>query len=107
MGLADQKTNAGVKTMISSLQNNYGENFKVLVVEDNPEDREFCKRILEKRKDLHFKIYEADSVENGLKISRENNLDCILLDYQLPDASGIDFIRSSQKEGLNANAAII
>ncbi len=65
---------------------------KILIVEDNPEDREAYQRIL-KRSFADIEILEAESVRQGLALSATNDPDCILLDYQLPDGNGIDFIR--------------
>ncbi len=80
--------------------------YKVLVVEDNPNDRALYKRILG-RSDVAFDIYEAENVREGLAMSSKREVDCVLLDYMLPDADGIDFIRSSQEDGLEMNAAIV
>jgi signal transduction histidine kinase len=80
--------------------------YKILIVEDNPVDRALYKRLLD-RSNTSFEIYEADSVSGGLQASRGETVDCILLDYRLPDGDGIDFIKSCKEEGLEPNAAIV
>ncbi len=80
--------------------------YKILVVEDNPNDRALYKRLLSKS-NTAFDILEAASVSDGLAISRTKDIDCILLDYRLPDADGIDFIKSCKKDGLVPDAAIV
>ncbi len=78
----------------------------VLVVEDSPEDRVLYKRIL--RKDnAPFRVLEAESAAQGIEISQTNDVDCVLLDYHLPDADGMDFIKAFQQHAMNPQAAII
>ncbi|HTK84753.1 MAG TPA: ATP-binding protein [Patescibacteria group bacterium] len=78
----------------------------ILVVEDSPEDRVLYKRIL-KRDNANFRVLEAESAAQGLEIGQNNEVDCVLLDYHLPDADGMDFIKSFQQQAMNPQAAII
>jgi signal transduction histidine kinase len=80
--------------------------YKVLVIEDNPQDRALYKRLLS-RSNMPFEIYEVATVSDGLKLNRKENVDCILVDYRLPDADGIEFIKSCKEEGLRPDAAIV
>lgn len=80
--------------------------YRILIVEDNPNDRILYKRLLNKNA-ISFQIYEADTVEKGLEISCQEKFDCILLDYHLPDADGIDFIKSWARKGQQPDIAII
>ncbi len=80
--------------------------YKILVVDDNPNDRALYKRLLN-RSGVSFHIVEAASVGEGLEVSRKEDVDCILIDYRLPDADGIEFIKSCKKEGLEPDAAIV
>ncbi len=38
-------------------------------------------------------MFEADSIENGIKILDEIKLDCVFLDYRLNGISGIEFLK--------------
>jgi signal transduction histidine kinase len=84
-----------------------GKNFKILVIEDNPEDRELYKRLLNKRQDMNFEVFEAGNIKDGLDIGKAERPDCILLDYHLPDASGLDFIQDYRMSGNAGNTAIV
>ena len=79
---------------------------KILVVEDCLEDRVLYKRLLNKS-GAAFVILEAENAADGLELAKNNTVDCLLLDYHLPDADGIDFIQSFQQHGKTPQAAII
>jgi signal transduction histidine kinase len=79
---------------------------RLLVVDDSPEDRITYKRLL-KRSGAPFEIVEADNAQAGLAAAAKHVLDCIILDYNLPDADGIDFIGSFRREARSPNAAIV
>jgi FixJ family two-component response regulator len=68
------------------------EQLLVLIIDDNPEDIATYKRLLLKSTDYSFLILEADSGTGGLNLFAENNVDCILLDYRLPDADGLELL---------------
>ena len=67
-------------------------NRQILIVEDNPEDREAYRRLFQQIGGEQFDIYESDSGEQGILYCQSNSPDCVLLDYQLPDLNGIEFI---------------
>lgn len=60
----------------------------VLVIEDNVVDQERIRRWLGKDHALVF----AGTAEQGLAEAFEQDPDCVLLDYLLPDAAGIDLV---------------
>lgn len=80
--------------------------FNVLIVEDSPEDRELYRRILTRNAGT-FRLHEASSIDEGLEIVQRHPLDCIVLDFQLPDGDGIDFIHKYQDARLTNGAAIV
>jgi signal transduction histidine kinase len=65
-----------------------------LVVEDSKLDREICELLLNEsqpsRPDIHF---AADCAEAIAQVKQYAPLDCVLLDYNLPDGKGIDIIK--------------
>src|SRR5258708_40265671 len=63
----------------------------VLVIDDAPEDRIAVRLALEA---AGFVLQEAADAEQGLKLSRSATPDCILLDYGLPDAEGLQVLES-------------
>ena len=69
---------------------------KILIVDDSPEDREVYKRYLNNQ--FEHQIIEAESGEEGLEMLEVSAPDIILLDYLLPDSSGLDFIVELQSQ---------
>jgi diguanylate cyclase (GGDEF)-like protein len=65
---------------------------KLLIVDDNPDDRFAYKRLLEKVNGVHWSILESESGKEGLEVCRNENPDCVLLDYILPDIDGLEFL---------------
>ncbi|MEG3436092.1 response regulator [Pannus brasiliensis CCIBt3594] len=72
--------------------------YRILLVDDSPEDREVSRRFLSKGSPDKYRIVEAGSIEDGLRAYREEAIDLILLDYRLPDGTGLDFIEESEGE---------
>lgn len=64
----------------------------VLLVEDDFVDRMACRRRLASNPGGRFRLEEADDGERGLALASSLRPDCILLDYRLPDLSGIEFL---------------
>jgi DNA-binding NtrC family response regulator len=65
---------------------------KVLVIDDAPVDRETYARFL--RRDPHhdYEILEAETGCDGLALLAEHEVDCIVLDFNLPDSDGLDIL---------------
>jgi two-component system sensor histidine kinase UhpB len=64
----------------------------VLIVEDDVVDRMACRRRLGGNPAGRFRLLEADGGEQGLELARTMHPDCILLDYRLPDLTGLEFL---------------
>lgn len=65
-----------------------------LVVDDSRVIRQVARRILE---DLKFSVWEAEDGENALRICRKEMPDAILLDWNMPVMTGIEFLRRLRK----------
>lgn len=72
---------------------------KILIVDDSPEDRETWRRFLSSDATCEYDFLESDSLELGLEKCLEEQPDCILLDYHLPDGNGVDFLEHLQNLG--------
>ncbi|WP_372896734.1 response regulator [Stieleria sp.] len=65
---------------------------RILIVDDSPEDREVYRRLLAQQAWNEYDVAEADCGEDGLDACRDHPPDCILLDYNLPDLDGLEFL---------------
>ncbi|WP_373539344.1 response regulator [Chamaesiphon sp.] len=70
----------------------------VLIVEDCPEDREMYRRYLLRDRDYDYTIVEASFGKEGLNLWRQHQPDAVLLDYQLPDLDGLEFLAALQTQ---------
>lgn len=61
---------------------------RILIVEDNPTDRDLLKYLLEGRFQTEAKFREANSLETACRYLDSRNIDCVILDLQLPDSVG-------------------
>lgn len=65
---------------------------KLLIVDDNPDDRFVFKRLLKQVNGVQWSILESETGADGLELCEKENPDCILLDYILPDIDGLEFL---------------
>ena len=71
--------------------------YTILVVEDNPEDRETLSRYLRQDFRYQYEVLEAELISEALEICDRIKPDLILLDYLLPDDLGLVFLKEWQK----------
>lgn len=64
----------------------------LLLVDDDPQDLHTAEMFLEKRPEP-FSIEMASGVDPGLRVLKTDEIDCIISDYQMPGANGIEFLR--------------
>jgi CheY-like chemotaxis protein len=69
---------------------------KVLLIEDNPINRELMTRIFSKSSLI--RLLSATSGESGLEMALEDPPDLVLLDLHLPGMSGRDVLRQLRSE---------
>lgn len=62
----------------------------ILILEDDLIQRKSLTRIVEKI-DKRYVVYQADNMEEGLKISQEKKISLFYVDITLKDSSGLDF----------------
>lgn len=63
---------------------------KVLYIEDNLDNLLLVKRVLEAG---GYRVYEATNGQDGLRIAKDEPIDLILLDINLPDIDGYEVAR--------------
>ena len=67
----------------------------VLLVEDNPQVREFAEGLLA---DLGCKVVSADSAQRALELLKAENVDLILSDVVMPGMSGVELARRVRED---------
>jgi signal transduction histidine kinase len=82
-------------------------NIRILIVDDSREDRHTFRRYLERCKEPEYSVVEAECGEDGLVQCRHLLPDCILLDYNLPDVNGVEFISRLHAELNDDTPAIV
>ncbi len=69
----------------------------VLLIDDNVALLEVIKLILEQSREMT--IQTAESAKEALSILAQKSFDVIIVDYDMPDISGIDFLKILRKQG--------
>jgi CheY-like chemotaxis protein len=62
----------------------------ILIVEDNEKNRKLARDVLARK---GYRIAEAETGEDGVRLAGELHPDLVLMDIQLPGISGIDALR--------------
>ena len=74
----------------------------LLLIDDNPDDIEFYSDLLSRCK-TNYTLVTAETAQEGLELLENNEIDCCLLDYNIPDKDGIqilDTIRGGKSSGI-------
>jgi len=76
----------------------------ILIIDDNKELLYGLEKLL---KESNFTCDQADSLEKATKALEKTNYDLIILDWILPDGSGIDFLAKYRKEYLSTPVLLL
>lgn len=68
---------------------------RVLLIEDNSDDFEMIKEVLENEKKVIFELIHVRKFFNSLNDIDESNFDIILLDLSLPDVQGLETLKQT------------
>lgn len=80
----------------------------LLIVDDSATDREILRRLLLKASPDSYKIIEAETASEVYALCQQHLPDCILLDYHLPGATGLEILKELVKVyGLNKFAVVM
>lgn len=83
---------------------------KVVMVDDSAADRKLFRILLEEKHASHLEFLEEPTATRGLETCRAANPDCVLLDYKLPDMTGLEFLaqlRNSSPADLSGVAVVM
>jgi CheY-like chemotaxis protein len=72
---------------------------KILIIDGSPSDRRIYRRFLEGRpgSEPRFDVIEAGNAKAGLEACIRRGADCIILDFRLPDKTGLELIGDLRK----------
>lgn len=69
-----------------------GRAIRLLIVDDSPQDVWLIQRLINQDRLRAHEIWTASNGQDGLALFSGARPDCVLLDYMLPDMTGIDFL---------------
>lgn len=76
----------------------------VLIVDDNPETRSLLRLML---RPLTAQVIEADNGSEALSQARQHQPDIIILDFMMPDMSGVEVCKQLRQETATATIPTI
>ncbi|QKQ75789.1 ATP-binding protein [Nostoc sp. TCL240-02] len=79
----------------------------LLIIDDCAADRKIYRRYLLKDPHQSYQIFEADCAEEGLALCKKIRFDAILLDFCLPDMSGLELFDQMQQEIFKTSVPVI
>ncbi len=82
------------------------ESLKILLVEDNEGDRQTVRRLFE-RSNLKINLEEAKDCKGRIEKIKTQDIDCVLIDYHLPDATGAEIIEQIREADVDRIPLII
>jgi two-component system chemotaxis response regulator CheY len=77
---------------------------KCLIVDDSRVIRKVARKILE---ELEFGVDEAEDGTTALEICKRRMPDAILLDWNMPAMSGVEFLRALRREPSGAKPIVV
>ena len=77
---------------------------RILVVEDNLKNLKLLRDVLQH---FGYRVYEAMTGEDGVRIAREVTPDLILMDLQLPGIDGVEALRRIRNEASTRSVPVV
>ena len=63
----------------------------ILIIDDNEQERKYWSDSL-KNQASTYSIVEASDPQSGVGVCREQRIDCVVLDLDMPESSGFEFL---------------
>ena len=80
---------------------------KVLIIDDSSVMRKIIQRNIQQSGLLVDEFVEAGDGREGLEKATSNNIDLILCDWNMPNMTGIDFVKALRGSGQKNNIPIV
>src|ERR1700730_9884079 len=82
------------------------ERIRILLIDDHALFRESIARLLGRERGFDL-VAHSGSIEEALVVLRQSPVDLVLLDFDLGQRDGIDFMRLAKEQGVNAKILIV
>src|SRR5258708_17678436 len=73
--------------------------YRLLIVDDDETDRRLYRWLLARQAPGGFDIHDAHDGASGVAALRAQKYDCVLLDFSLPDVTGLEFLTDALVDG--------
>ena len=80
---------------------------KILIVDDSRIMRNIIKNTLMKNKKIHFELLEADNGVDAYKILETDDIDILLVDWNMPQLNGLDLVKKLRSHNKYVKLPII
>jgi two-component sensor histidine kinase/CheY-like chemotaxis protein len=80
---------------------------KVVMVDDSAAERKLCRLLLEEAHGPQLEFFEADTAAGGLEMIVAEKPDCVLLDYRLPDMTGLELLAQLDSSYRGVPSAVV
>jgi len=81
------------------------EPYTILIIDDSPDDLEFYSTLLSRSAEGH-RVLTALSPSQGFELCAQNKIDCLLVDFNMPEATGLEVLEKIVMKG-PADMAVI
>ena len=79
----------------------------ILIVDDSPEDRVVCRHFLSRHQVAVYDCIEAATGTEALALCQSLSLDCLVLDFSLPDMDGLEFLSALQAQASSPRFPVV
>ncbi len=80
---------------------------RIVMIDDSAADRKLCRLLLQEAHGMQLEFFEEAAARPGLEICRLVKPDCILLDYKLPDMTGLEFLGHFRQDARQHSGAAV
>jgi DNA-binding NtrC family response regulator len=81
--------------------------YRLLIIDDDETDRRLYGWLLGRQAPGQFEIHHAADGAAGIAALRAGSFDCVLLDFSLPDLTGLEFLADATTDGELPSAFVL